>query len=139
MQGPGHLKRGSGAEKMVLDFGCSRGFDHHSTRKSMEIGTAIVWVGLNRVRQVGPTKVKEKQQTWGEANSSQEGKHRVERADCTVHVSIDVASDNPHRDLSDEETNDDQPSIERTVCQGVEALHTVSLSGAGVSGISHIG
>ena len=64
MKRSGHLKGGSGTEKMVLDFGCSRGFDHDSPRQSMEIGTAIVRIGLNRVRQLRPTKVKEKQQTW---------------------------------------------------------------------------
>jgi hypothetical protein len=74
----------------------------------MEIGTAIVRIGLNRVRELRPTKVKEKQQTRREANPSEEGEHRVERADCTVHISIDVASDNQYGDLSDEKTNDDQ-------------------------------
>ena len=74
----------------------------------MEVGPAMVGVGLDRVRQFGSPEVKEKQQTRGEANASKEGDHRIKRTDCTVHVSIDVSSDHQYGDLSDEETNHHQ-------------------------------
>ena len=93
---------------MVLNRGGLGRFDHRTARKGVELASLLGWIGVNGVGEFWATQEKEEQEKRRKEHAAKEGDERVKRTYASVHVAVNVASDDDYSDLCDEETDDDE-------------------------------
>lgn len=83
--------------------------DHQTPAERVDGAAAWVGCGTYTVGEPRPTKVEEKQEQRRQAHTTNQRVHRLEGSGRAVEIPINHAADQEHRELGNEETDQDKP------------------------------